>query len=337
MAILDEIAKRVGVSKMTVARVLQGGNKEIWPSIAARSEKIRRIAAEMNWKPNAAARATATGTFNSIALMLSIHPHRSTLPELTLKSIQAELDVHRMYLAVTLCDDRRLTDTQYVPSVLNQLMADGMLLNYSQTIPPRLIELVQGSGRAAIWMNSKHQADCVYPDDRMGGYLATQHLIDKGHTRIIYLDFTASDHYSTQERLAGYVRAMRDAGLTPLSIVEPVTIHDAAIRRHRFLQVIKTTPRPTAIVDNGSPMGTYVAAMHAGMQVPQDLSIIGIGGLDSGGAGVDFTGYMPPESELGREAVRALIGKIRTPSRKRKPVVVPLKFHQGATVAPVRS
>jgi DNA-binding LacI/PurR family transcriptional regulator len=46
---------------MTVSNVLNGKNKENWPSTARRAAKIREIAEKMNYRPNAAAKAVVTG------------------------------------------------------------------------------------------------------------------------------------------------------------------------------------------------------------------------------------------------------------------------------------
>ncbi len=72
MGTLDEIAKAAGVSRMTVSNVLNGKNKETWSSTAERAERIREIARELNYRPNAAAKAVVTGRFGGIGLLLAI-------------------------------------------------------------------------------------------------------------------------------------------------------------------------------------------------------------------------------------------------------------------------
>ena len=70
MATLAEIAREAGVSPATVSNVLNGRNKENWGSSARRADEIRAVAQRMGYRPNAAARATATGRFGAVALLL---------------------------------------------------------------------------------------------------------------------------------------------------------------------------------------------------------------------------------------------------------------------------
>jgi DNA-binding LacI/PurR family transcriptional regulator len=67
MATLEEIAREAGVSRYTVSNVLRGRNKENWACTAERAERIRAIAERLNYRPNAAAVATATGVSARLA------------------------------------------------------------------------------------------------------------------------------------------------------------------------------------------------------------------------------------------------------------------------------
>jgi LacI family transcriptional regulator len=100
MATLEEIAREAGVSRYTVSNVLRGRNKENWACTAERAERIRAIAARLNYRPNAAAVATATGRFGAIGLLASRrHPHGALLDTL-LNSVRHHLTERELHLTL---------------------------------------------------------------------------------------------------------------------------------------------------------------------------------------------------------------------------------------------
>ena len=70
----------------------------------------------------------------------------------------------------------------------------------------------------AIFINVKQEFDAVHPDDLRGGEIATEHLLQLGHTRIAYARAAVNlkEHYSEIDRRLGYEAAMQSAGLPPL-------------------------------------------------------------------------------------------------------------------------
>ncbi len=74
---LQDIADQAGVTAQTVANILQGRTRAKWPKVAERVEYIRKVAADMGYRPHAHARATATGHCNTIGMLMSVHSSHS--------------------------------------------------------------------------------------------------------------------------------------------------------------------------------------------------------------------------------------------------------------------
>ena len=90
------------------------------------AEKIRAAARELGYRPNAAARATATGRFGAVTLVLSTTGNRSTLPGELLGGIHDALDrAGKHLITATLDDDERLTDPHSMPRLLTEACSDG--------------------------------------------------------------------------------------------------------------------------------------------------------------------------------------------------------------------
>ncbi|MDR3709889.1 MAG: LacI family DNA-binding transcriptional regulator [Capsulimonadaceae bacterium] len=334
MAILDDIAKEVGVSTVTVRNVLNGRNKESWPSAKQRADEIRRIAASHNYRPNAAARATATGRFNNIALVLEAGAPGHLFYG-TLEAVRSSLRERAYHLVMgDMPHEDPGSDTD-LPMVLRELSADGLLINCYGKMPPYFMREIERYQIPAIWINMKFAKDCVHPDDFAAGREATRRLLDLGHRKIAYVDMLAPHHYSALDRLAGYRAVMREAGL-PESVLgaNGITVADWL----NFLTGVLSNPnRPTAVLayEQDRALTTYCAALRAGLNMPEDLSLMTFhsGQLQIGSIRIDT--MFVPAKELGEVGVEMLVDKIQNPSRIFEPRVLPHSYRPGLTCGPV--
>ena len=346
---LSEIAKRAGVSPNTVLRVLRGENKEIWPSAISRAEQIRSLARKMAYMPNSSARAMRRGRFNCVALLLSADQGKSYLPDELFNGIHDALAAAGLRLVISKLPDAELTSEEVLPSILREWSCDGLLINYTDRVPPKMGELIQRYKLPAIWINRRQSADCVFYDDMGGATALTRHLIELGHRRITYVDFVAADgpdlaHYSRRDRYEGYARAMEEAGLaaTPRSHFAGIPVIQRLDAERKLLEA---ADRPTAVITYDAGDRLLYAAGLAGVRVPEDVSLVSFG-----------TRHAPPPSEVkgemyigrsvgvarlptetaGRRAVEMLIEKIENPDVSLEPEIIPLELEPGDTcgVAP---
>jgi LacI family transcriptional regulator len=305
---LKEVAAHAGVSHMTVSAVLNG-NRANRPIALSTREKILQAAQELGYRANGSARAIKAGRFNSLALISSTFNHRSYLPLNLIDGIQDELAAYDMHLVLAKLPDDKLVDEGYIPKILRELMADGLIINYNVHIPQTLVEMIQRYRIPSIWLNAMQESDCIFPDDRGAGSMVTRHLLQLGHTRIAYF-VNVTDHYSDAERYAGYENAMREAGLRPWRIVEPDPDFSSWLEQRA--DWLKSATRPTAIVayDTGFLLLLLQAACHLGLRVPEDLSLATFRDRKDEVPGLPLCGAVLPEKEMGQMAVRALQNKL---------------------------
>ncbi|MEM6391515.1 MAG: LacI family DNA-binding transcriptional regulator [Planctomycetota bacterium] len=344
MPTICEIAKAAGVSNVTVSNVLNGRNREIWPSTIARADRIRKIAAEMGYRPNAAARATRNGKFESIALMTAAEGStRSVLPQRVLDAIHDELAQRDYHLTLNRCKDRELVSEANLPKTLRESQSDGALLNYNKTVPEKLVELLQRFRVPSVWINAKMSADCVYLDDREAGRQAARMLLDAGHRRVGYLTITypepdagESAHYSELDRRDGCVDEVVAAGLTPRVIDRSDLggrdfddVHMAQLR-----DLLRREDRPTAFVCYSAPTANILAmaCLQVGIDFPRELSAVVIDNIPRR-HGFTYSSVLVDEKEMGRQSVDLLFRKIAEPARLFDPVrIAPPEVVPGQTV-----
>ncbi len=338
---IGQIAEKVGVAKSTVSRVLSGktGNTYIG---ANRQEQILRTARELGFRPNSAARAVATGRFNAVALLLSTHGWRSTLSQPLLSGVHDALAEAGHSLTLARLVDEKLTDSRFLPRILREWMCDGLLIDYNVAVPEGMSELIERHRVPSVWINAKRDFDAARPDDFQAGLDATRHLLGLGHRDIAYLDLAweksakiGTRHYSKEDRLAGYRRAMGEAGLAPRLIydVEGVTLKNLL---HYTRDVLSRPDRPSAVLCYGESNIVEKAAWTVGLTVPADLSVMTFTNDPNVIDELRPTAMTIPEGEVGRRAVRLLMMKIEDPSRKLPAEVVPCPFRNGCTTAPPR-
>ncbi len=343
MATLKEIAIRAGVTDMTVSRVLNGSYKATRPKAVEQAKRISRIASDLGYMPNAAARSVASGRFNCACLLSSTSGHRSTLFPGLLRGAHDALAEHDMHLTLAHVDDRKLSDETFLPKALRQWMADGLLINYTQEIPDVLVQRISRQRIPSVWLNSRQEADSVYFDDQAAGRTLTEKLLALGHRRIAFVHYGVVRHYSIAARRAGYEAAMTQAGLTPLSIqreFDKPTL-DSAGESTVPLSVswLSGPDRPTAAVTYSlaEATTTWLAAQHLGLRVPVDLSLATFADSIDEGMGQRITRMWTSHGEMGREAVEMLTEKINRPADRLLPRVLALKWWEGATCGPCRS
>jgi DNA-binding LacI/PurR family transcriptional regulator len=159
-------------------------------------------------------------------------------------------------------------------------------------------------------------ADYVLVDAEQGSYLATRHLIELGHERILY-HTPAGRSVPALERSPGYRRALGECGIevSPELIIESTTM--LADTHARIIEAMgRLRPRPTAIVAFNDLHATAVlkALADLKLRVPDDVAVVGQNNQD-------FTPFLVPPlttvvhtvQQLGRQGAELLLQRLAWP------------------------
>ena len=339
-ATLTDIARKAGVSRATAARALSG-RQEVRRSALARAQRIRRIAEQLGYRPNAAAKAISTGRFKAIALVLSDRPGRGYLPDSLLRGIHDALAERGMHLTYVRLSDEQFTDAGVLPDVLVQFAVDGLMINYISDVPPGLAELIERFRIPAIWLNHRREHDCVYPDEFDAGERLTRHLLGLGHRDVVYVGpghEHPGSHFSSGDRFAGYRSAMTQAGLSPRHINMDLGASQAREQldvHHDARRVISELTPPAAVLayDAQRAVPLLYAAARLGREVPGDLSLATFDASRRNEIGYPLTSTALPE-DAGAQAVELMQRKIEQPDQLLPPVVLKRRFFEGCTAGP---
>lgn len=137
------------------------------------------------------------------------------------------------------------------------------------------------------------------------GVQACRYLLDQGHRRIAFVQNSVAGDFSALERRDGYAHCLREAGLEPWVFVPSAGIAPFEAGRQAMEALIRRTPRPQAIIfaNDNLAAGALLAGQRAGLQLPQDMAVMGFG--DYAFAQMllpSLTTLRPPSREIGEVA-----------------------------------
>jgi DNA-binding LacI/PurR family transcriptional regulator len=301
----------------------------------ATRKRVVALANELGYRPNVAARAVRSGRFGNIGLLLSSDSVRSPLPPAILDGIYQAASQRGVRVMVARLPESQLVDEQALPQFLRESCCDGMIVDYTDHIPPQMVELIERSGQPAIWINHKRDRDCVYIDDFGMARRAAEALIALGHGRIAFMDLgtpwpeLAEAHYSKRDRQLGYEMAMRSVGLMPnvwrLTERRMGRLADSEqyIAAFPFGRELDSPDRPTALLTYGHIHDVVLIHLaKRGIAFPRDISLMTFGTGGAGLLGQRLACAVMPERELGAAAVEELCRKIEHPREALPPRVV---------------
>lgn len=178
--------------------------------------------------------------------------------------------------------------------------------------------------------------DSVASDDRLGGALATRHLLELGHRSVMHLTPPAGEIEAL--RSAGYREEMAAAGQQPGEVVTGFTMAAASATA---AQLLRSAHRPTAIfADNDlTALGVLTAAAEMGIRVPEDLSVIGYDDTRAAALpGIHLSSVDQQARALGRIAAEYALSALTGSSRPtpRATLLKPTLRPRRTTAAPSR-
>jgi LacI family transcriptional regulator len=309
------------VSVGTVSNVL---NRPDLVSDATR-RKVQQAIAELGFVRNESARQLRAGSSRTVGLVvLDI-----TNPFFTDVARGVEDVVNAAGLALILCnsDDRPEKEAAHL-AVLAEQRVQGVLITPTAELTPDL-EALRARGVPVVLLDRRAPGPdqcAVAVDDVLGGRLAAEHLLERGHRRIAFVG-GHSDLPQVQERHTGVESALRETPGAELTVLSPAELTVAGGREAAGRVVgIPVTRRPTAAIcaNDLLALGLLQGMVRHGVRVPDEFAIVGYDDIEfAAAAAVPLSSVRKPRQELGRRAAELLLDEGREGHRHEQPVFEP--------------
>ncbi len=330
-----DVAERAGVSRALVSIVF----RDAPGASEATRVRVRAAAEELGYRPDQRARLLGRHRTRTVGVVFGLHHefhgrvvedlYRAAEPtgyELALGASAPSRDEAQAARALLdyRCEALVLLGPTLSVAALEELAATVPVVVVARAVRSRTLDVVR-------------------TDDVAGARMATDHLLDRGHTAVTHVDGGRAP--GAAERRRGYRAALAARGLADAAVVVPGGL-DEASGEAAAADLLRTSGRPvTAITafNDHCATGLLFAARARGVQVPEDLSLVGYD--DSAVArlhSVSLTTVAQDSPALAGAALELALSRLEDgppgtgdTSRSRREVVVPPRLVvRGTTAAP---
>jgi len=267
---LHDVAAAAGVSKSTVSRIL---DERLPRANNPTADRVRQTAAELGYVRDVAAASLRRG--KSLTMGVIVPRLTDTVMAMLYESLSRACARRGQFAIVATTDDHPEAVRSAADLLINRGV-DGLVLATARTDDDFAAELRGRGVPFVLALRGDGRSAAALGDDRLGGWLATRHLIDLGHRRIGLI--AGPPHASNAlGRVEGYRQALTEAGLPvdPARIVPSgFSIESGAEAVGRLLAL---PDRPTAIfaINDNTAIGAMSAILRAGLTIPGDISLVG--------------------------------------------------------------
>jgi LacI family transcriptional regulator len=326
-----EVAAVAGVSRATVSAVLNG-SADIRLSEATR-QRVWAAVEELGFHPNTAARSLRSRRSNVLGLITS---EIATTPYAVaiIKGAQdAAIRNGKMLLVLDVDGDAAMMAEAVATLAGWRVEGLAFATDYHREIQPP--PGVRGTPVALVnCFATGSSVAPILPDERQGGRLATEVLIEAGHRRIALINGPAG-YPASGGRLDGYLQAHRAIGLP----VDDKLVRagdwwqESGLRHANALLDLHDPPTALFCANDWMAMGVYDAIRERGLRIPTDVSVVGFDNRVEIAAHLRpaLTTVALPYREMGELAVEQLLGAPH--HRLSEPHLVPCPLVRRASVA----
>ena len=323
---IKDIAKVCDVSYSTVSRVLNGKNVRQ----NAKNDWILATAKALGYKPHNIARQLVTKESDTIGMIIP-DVSNSHYSEIT-KSVQdyANWLGYQVLISNTdwdLVKEATARDsllTKNVAGIIVMPVCDRSHLIFRSLDVP-LVFLGTRTGEKHI--------DYVVMDNIQATMDATEYLIGRGCRTLAYIGRKISN-YSSRDRMEGFLRAMKEHGLSREAIVASANSLEFPGGYAETKRLLTQVPRPDGLIVFNDQLAFSVMAgiISCGYAVGRDVLVVSFDDLQiSALPQISLTTITPSKEELGRVAVDLILRRQKEPEAERKAVIVSSKMVKRAT------
>lgn len=315
MVTIRDVAKQAGVSVATVSRVINDGDVK-----EDTYNHVLKVIEELNYRPNQIARGLSKKRTNTVALIIPAltNPFFPSIAS-AIENIALQHG-YKVFLYNSENNQEKLL--KYMDTLASNYI-DGVIVD-SHVLNENNVELIKRKEMPIVIFdrtNYEHGFTSVSVNNRIGGRMATKHLLERGCTYIGHIS-GPEDVITGRDRLLGYRKVVEKFDWFDetwiyqgnFSVEGGYTAMKNLIDRHDNIQGVFAANDLSAI-------GAMKAAFEMSKKVPDDLAIIGFDGIDMADYIIpSLTTIVQPIEQMGKFIMEELLYLINNPDGETKQI-----------------
>ena len=270
---MKDIARDLGISPMAVSKALRN-HKDISQET---KERVRKRAAELNYRMDWVARSMVTGRTFLVGLVVP-DLMQSFFAEIA-AALTAALSPAGYHLLISHSSENAADEAANIDLLVSRKV-DGLIIASAQRNAGSLKSLKTPYvliDRSVPGL----KANYVGTENEDIGFLATRHLIEQGCRRIAHLKGPSLS--TALGRMRGYRQALERHGLTARDDLVVEAGHDDASGYQAMQRLLSRKQRPDGVFCFNDPVavGAMRAILEAGLSIPKDIALIGVANMHS--------------------------------------------------------
>jgi len=272
---LNDIAKKLGVSIITVSKALRGH-----PDISKKTaDLVKKTAYELGYTPNLIARSLASRKSNTIGVVLPQIAHHFFSSLMDQIYTYAHSKNYAIFLTVS--QENQMMQRTQIQTLL-AMRVDGILISITQdTSDFEIFEIAKKREVPIVFVDripNLKNCNTVTVDDKGGAYKAINHAVKIGYKKFAH--FAGSSKINIgRERILGFKQALNDNGIEVKNnwIIEGDFVEKSGY--DSFMKLFNENDLPEMILAVTYPVaiGIYMAAKEVGIKIPEELDVICFG------------------------------------------------------------
>lgn len=333
MVSMKDISIACGVSVATVSKALND-HSDISEET---KETIRRVAKEMGYFPNSAAKALKTNRTNNIGVLFVddaqsglTHDYFSNV----LDSFKRTAEHQGYDITFINCCKSRANKMSYLEHARYRGF-DGVVIACIDFSDPEVIELVKSDIPVVTIDHLFNNRIAIMSDNVKGMKDLLTYVYNKGHRRIAYIH--GADSAVTQSRLSSFYKTAEELGLEiPDEYVREAAYRNTKENEKQTKKLLDLPNPPTCILypDDFACFGGINAIKERGLNIPEDISVCGYDGIRIGRhIEPQLTTLRQDTEKIGAKAAKGLINLIERPrTTLTQPIIVEGEVFEGRSI-----
>lgn len=311
---IDDIARRLGVSKTTVSRAISGKGRI---SESTRAKVLDYIQA-CNYRPSAAAKGLAESRTYNVALVLprSFIKLDQPFARLGMSAVCEEAFVHDYNVLICLSTD---DNPDFLTRTLDNRKVDGVILSRTVENDPLVVMMhkrgIPFSTMGSLPKRTQGLATIEVDHDQVGGCYEFTKAVLSGCTDKIALLGNDMDYVVNQSRMAGFQKAVRELGIPQENILIRTRLHNADRCKEATDELLSRDVRFFITMDNEVCTYTMEYLRERNVPIPQQIRLASMYDSDTlRTASPSVTALSFDAAALGQVACQELLRYLRSES-----------------------